>query len=170
MTQPIPNYPHPPPPGLNEAVEATGIILHNEGGVWKASDPDAAAAIAETYDPTTFVKAQKAAELADERWRVETGGFLFQPAGADRPYLFHSTREAMGPVLGAMMAVQAGVFPDPTMWKTAEGVFIPITAADVIELFKAFAAHVAAAFSEEANKKTQVDQSTWENTNSIHIL
>jgi hypothetical protein len=169
----IPNYPNPPPPGLNETVEAAGIILVNEGGLrWLASDPDKAQAIADAYDPSVHVKAEKAAELADARWQKETGGFMFQPSGADRPYLFVSTREAMGPVMGAVLAVQSGVFPDPTMWKTAEpgAVFVPITTADVVPLFKAFAAHVAGAFMDESVKQQAVkDERDWMKISPIKI-
>lgn len=172
MTRPIPGYPNHPPPGLNEAVELAGIVLHNEGGVWKASDPDRAAQIAATYDPTAHVKAKKAADLAAARWRKETGGFMFQPIGASRPYRFVSTREAMGPIMGAVIALQNGVFPDPTMWKTAEegAVFVPITAADVIPLYKAFAAHVASAFADESAKQQSVkDAADWTKVGDIAI-
>lgn len=168
---PIKGYPQSPPPGLNEAVEAAGIVLVNESGVWKASDPVAAEKIAATYDPTDHVRAEKSAQLADERWQRETGGFMFQPSGADRPYLFKSTREAMGPVMGAVLAVQSGVFPDPTMWKTAEpgAVFVPLTAADVLPLFKAFAAHVAASFAEEAQKQDTVKSVPWQDAVAVAI-
>ncbi len=162
MTEIVKNYPAVPPPGLNEAVEAAGIFIHNEGGIWKSSNQERAEQIAALFDPADYVKSEKRAELADARWRKETGGFMFQPSGADRPYLFVSTREALGPVMGAVLAVQAGVFPDPTMWKTAEpgAVFVPITAADVVPLFKAFAAHVAGAFLEESQKQQAVKAET----------
>lgn len=166
---PISNFPSPVPPGLTLAIEAHGIILVNEGGVWKASDAAQADAIAATYDPTSYVRAEKSAELADARWQKETGGFMFQPSGADRPYRFVSKRDAMGPVMGAVLAVKEGVFPDPTLWKTAEGVFVPITAADVVPLFKAFAAHVAAAFAEEATKQDQASKAPWEDVGGIVI-
>lgn len=166
---PIPSYPNPPPPGLNEAIEAAGIILINQGGVWKASNAAQAAAIAAAYDPTEYVKREKRAELADTRWQRETGGFMFQPIGAARAYRFVSTREAMGPVMGAVLAVQTGVFPDPTMWKTAEGEFVPITAADVVPLFQAFAAHVAAEFAQEAEKIEEVKAAKWEDVDAIRI-
>jgi hypothetical protein len=94
---------------------------------------------------------------------------MFQPSGADRPYRFVSTREAMGPVMGAVLALQAGVFPDPTQRKTAEGVFVPITAADVLPLYKAFAAHVAGAFAEEATKQAQVTDAPWQDVGAISI-
>lgn len=168
---PIKGFPDQPPPGLTDAIEAAGIILVNEGGTWKANDPVAAEKIAATYDPTNHVRAEKSAQLADERWQKETGGFMFQPSGADRPYLFVSTREAMGPVMGAVLAVQSGVFPDPTMWKTAEpgAVFVPITKADVVPLFKAFAAHVAGAFAEEAQKQDAVKSADWKDVGAIAI-
>jgi len=169
----VPNYPNPPPPGLNAAVEAAGIQLRNYGdNEWQATDPDGAQAIADAFDPINYVKETKAAELADARWQKETSGFMFQPAGADRPYLFKSTREAMGPVMGAVLAVQSGVFPDPTMWKTAEpgAVFVPITAADVLPMFKAFAAHVAAAFLDESVKQQSVkNEQAWTKIPPIKI-
>jgi len=168
---PIPGYPQPPPPGLTEAIEGAGLYLKNIGGVYHSNDPDAAAQIAASYDPERHVKAEKTAELADTRWQKETGGFMFQPSGADRPYRFVSTREAMGPVMGAVIALQNGVFPDPTMWKTAEkgAVFVPITAADVIPLYKAFAAHVAGVFAEEATKQQQVKDAPWQDVGDISI-
>lgn len=166
---PIKNFPDPMPPGLNLAIEAAGIILVHMDAGWVASDAEAAEAVIASYDPTPYAKTEKAAELADARWQKETGGFMFQPSGADRPYRFVSTREAMGPVMGAVLALQAGVFPDPTQWKTAEGVFVTITAADVLPLYKAFAAHVAAAFAEEAVKQKQVEQAPWEDVGAISI-
>lgn len=169
MMTPIKNFPNPMPPGLNTAIEAIGIILINEGGVWKASDAAAAEAVIASYDPAPYAKTEKAAELADARWQKETGGFMFQPSGADRPYRFVSTREAMGPVMGAVLALQSGVFPDPTQWKTAEGVFVTITAADVLPLYKAFAAHVAGAFAEEATKQAQVKDAAWQDVGAIAI-
>lgn len=169
MMTPIKNFPDPMPPGLNTAIEAHGILLRNHGGVWEASDAAAAEAVIAAYDPTPYAKTEKAAELADARWQRETGGFMFQPIGADRPYRFVSTREAMGPVMGAVLALQAGVFPDPTQWKTAEGVFVPITAADVLPLYKAFAAHVAAAFTEEATKQAQVKDAPWQDVGAITL-
>ncbi len=42
---PIKNFPHPVPPGLTVAIEANGIVLVNEGGVWKANDATAAEAV-----------------------------------------------------------------------------------------------------------------------------
>jgi hypothetical protein len=167
--KPIKNFPDPSPPGLTLAIEASGILLVNEVGVWKASDAAAAEVIIATYDPTSFAKAEKSSELANLRWQKETGGFIFQPSGVDRPYRFVSTREAMGPVMGAVLALQAGVFPDPTQWKTAEGIFVPITAADVLPLYKAFAAHVAGAFAEEATKQAQVVAAPWEDVGAISI-
>jgi hypothetical protein len=161
MSVPITGYPDHPPPGLNEAVEEAGVLLVNVAGVWTAANEeqaDLALRIAASYDPVPYVKAAKAAELAEKRWEYETGGFMFQPSGADRPYRFVSTREAMGPVIAAVLAVQNGIFPDPTLWKTAEGVFVPIRGADVIPLFKAFAAHVAGAFAEEAMKRDAADK------------
>jgi hypothetical protein len=178
---PIKNYPNPPPPGLNGAVEAAGIPIRNEGGIYvvgttghtptetEMAQANAAMAIAAAYDPTAHVKAEKAAELAEDRWRKETGGFMFRPVKADRPYRFISTREAMGPVMGAVLALQSGVFPSPTLWKTAEGVFVEITEADVVPLFKAFAAHVAAAFTEEATKRDAADKAPWEEVGDIKI-
>lgn len=167
--QPIPNFPDQPPPGLTSAVEAVGIVLVCERGTWMASDPVQAEAIAAAYDPTEHVKIEKRAELADLRWQKETGGFMFQPAGAPRAYRFVSTREAMGPVMGAVLAVQVGAFLDPTLWKTAEGEFVPIAATDVVPLFKAFAAHVSASFAEEADKENQIKAATWEDAASITI-
>lgn len=165
---PIKNYPDPSPPGLTLAIEAV-TDLRCIGGTWMASDATVAEAVIASYDPTPYAKAEKTAELADARWQKETGGFMFQPSGADRPYRFVSTREAMGPVMGAVLALQAGVFPDPTQWKTAEGVFVTITAADVLPLYKAFAAHVAACFAEEAVKQDQVNKAPWEDVGGISI-
>lgn len=167
---PVKNYPIIPPPGLNEKVEASGIILANEGGVWVASDADAAAAIASSYVPLPHVLAGKEAKLADARWQRETGGFMFQPSGEAEPHRFVSTREAMGPMIGAVLALQAGVFSDPTMWKTADGNFVRITAADVVPLFKAFVAHVAMAFVDEAAKQDQArKEPDWKKIDAIQI-
>ena len=166
---PIKSFPISPPPGLTLAIEAHGIMLVCEGGVWKANDAPAAEAVIASYDPTPYAKTTKAAELAEARWQKETGGFMFQPSGVDRPYRFVSTREAMGPVMGAVLALQAGVFPDPTQWKTAEGEFVPITAADVLPLYKAFAAHVAGVFAEEATKQAEVKASIWQDVAAIAI-
>jgi hypothetical protein len=73
--------------------------------------------------------------------------------------------------MGAVLAVQAGVFPDPTMWKTAEpgAVFVPITAADVVPMFKAFAAHVAAVFLDESIKQAETKVAVWQDVAAITI-
>lgn len=169
--KPIPNYPNPPPPGLNRAVEAAGIHLRNYGdNEWQGTDPDGAQAIADAFDPSAHVKEQKAAELADTRWQKEVGGILYQPELENRAYRFKTSRESMGPILGAMIAIQQGVLPQPLRWKTDEGLFVSLTGKDVVELFKMFAAHVNAAFAEEDAKQQQVaDETDWTKIIDIKI-
>ena len=74
---PIVGYPNPPPPGLNETVEAAGYTLANIGGVWSTSDAAAAAAIlaiVASYNPIPYVIALKKQEAADMKEVVEAGG------------------------------------------------------------------------------------------------
>ena len=54
-------------------------------------------------------------------------------------------------------------------YATAAGIMVPITAADVLPLYKAFAAHVAGAFAEEATKQAQVVAAPWEDVGAISI-
>jgi len=170
----IKNYPDRPPPGLNEAVEAAGITLRNHGGVWEASDPDAAALIAATFNPEAHIKAEKAAELAEARWRKETGGFMFQPKGADRPYRFKSTRDAIGPILALPVFALLGITTS-RRWKTDEvdekgnAIFVTIEAQDFAPFATAFGAHVEAAFAEEEAKGAQVKDADWRDVGAITI-
>jgi len=171
----VPNIPQRPPPGLIEAIEAEGIGIKNgDHDLWYATDEKRAAEIAETFDPTAHVKAEKAVELAEARWRKETGGFMFQPKGADRPYRFKSTRDAMGPILALPVFALIGITTS-RRWKTDEvdekgnAIFVTIEAVDFAPFATAFGAHVEAAFAEEEAKGAQVKSADWQDVAAIKI-
>lgn len=168
--RPVPNFPEQPPPGLTKAIYDAGLSLTCIGGVWSSYEPEVVETLAAAYVPLPHVLAVKEAELAHARWQRETGGFMFQPVGEKTAHRFVSTREAMGPVMGALLAAQAGVFLDPTLWKTADGNFVRLTAADVVPMFKAFVAHVAASFADEAAKQSQArKEDDWIKVDAIAI-
>lgn len=76
MSVPILGYPTPPPPGLNEIVEAS-YPLSNVGGVWvtdTAEHATAIMAIVATYNPIPFVLSLKRAEALAVKIEVENGG------------------------------------------------------------------------------------------------
>ena len=86
---------------------------------------------------------QIAAQIADTRWRHETGGTVWQ----GKPV--NTEREA---IVLLNMAVDYGIASGawPAAWKFNDGVFYALSAADYDSLRGAVRAHIQAAFAWEA--------------------
>jgi len=100
----------------------------------------------------TFVelKDRKMRDLADMRWRKETGGTTFagMPLATDAV----SQTKYIGAVVGAQMD------PNATMkWKLDDGTFVTLDAATIVNVAMAVRAHVQACFDREAVLKAAID-------------
>lgn len=94
--------------------------------------------------PISDLKAQKKAELADVRFRHETGGITV--AGAQ----VRTDRDSQAMITGALAFVQINPGPGSWIdWKGADGAWVQLDAAAVTSIAKAVAAHVQACFSAE---------------------
>ncbi|WP_454917266.1 DUF4376 domain-containing protein [Xanthobacter sediminis] len=110
-----------------------------------------AAAVLAIYEEVTgvtaptveAVRADALTRLAGRRWRAETGGIVV--GGTAIP----TDEQAQLKITGAALAAQR----DPTMsllWKCTGGVWVTLTAAQVLALADAVRAHVQACFDREA--------------------
>lgn len=152
------------PPGLNLAIEANGIVLVKESGVWLANDAAAAESIIAMYDPMPYATTEKKAEAAQKRWEVETGGVTIN---GNR---FITTREAQGTITAALIAAQTGALPPGVKWKTADGEFVPVNAQSVAGLYQAVAAHVQACFAAESALVAAIDAAaTWQDVEAVDV-
>ena len=105
----------------------------------------------ETEEPTLEeVKAAKLAELAEARWREETGG-LTLPDGT----IIKTDRESQALLTGA--ALSATLDPGKDIeWKGVNG-WVTLTSAQVLQIAAAVRAHVQSAFSREKVLSEQVE-------------
>ena len=98
------------------------------------------------------LKAEKIAELADARWREETGGYFY------KGHELHSDRESQDRFFQAYMASLA----DPTfttVWKTKDG-WLEMTASDFITLYNEFQAFLQGLYQKEKALQEQVEAVT----------
>ena len=88
------------------------------------------------------------ADIAAHRYEVETGGILYTLA-AGGTHRFDTTRENR--VMWLAMQGRATAHPAMTQaWKTLDGQFVTLTAADILAIVAAIFAHIAACFALEA--------------------
>lgn len=97
-----------------------------------------------------LTQAQAIAALAAYRYTRETAGIDFTPAGASGPSTVGTSRQAQAQVSGAAVMAGAGVWPDGTPWKMADGSFVPLTRADVLAMATRVSTYVAGCFAREA--------------------
>jgi hypothetical protein len=98
------------------------------------------------------LKAEKIAELADARWREETGGYFYND------HEFHSDRESQDRFFQAYMAS----LNDPSftvVWKTKNG-WLDMTASDFITLYNEFQAFLQGLYQKEKALQEQVKAAT----------
>ena len=98
------------------------------------------------------LKAEKIAELADARWREETGGYFY------KGHELHSDRESQDRFFQAYMASLA----DPTfttVWKTKDG-WLEMTASDFIALYNEFQTFLQGLYQKEKNLQALVEAAT----------
>lgn len=95
-------------------------------------------------DPTPPIRTQSSllAELATNRWQVETGGILVagHPVATDR--------ESQTQLTSAYASLQNGLIAN-TPWKAEDGSFTLVTLAELEPVAQAVAAHVRACFAAE---------------------
>jgi len=98
------------------------------------------------------LKAKKIAELADARWREETGGYIYNG------HEFHSDRESQDRVFQAYMASLSD--PNFTVtWKTKTG-WLEMTASDFIALYNEFQTFLQGLYQKEKNLQALVEAAT----------
>lgn len=111
-------------------------------------------------------KTRLIAYAADKRWRVETGGVIWQghPIATDR--------ESQSKLLVEFVAMGAGLRPDPSPWKCAAGTWLTASNADMAAIIGAAQTHIRTAFAVEravANEiaagtittRAQIDAAAW---------
>jgi hypothetical protein len=102
--------------------------------------------------PLYRVKKDKLSEIAEARWKNETGGLTVQGMTID------TSRESQALITGA--ALQATLDPTYTChWKTAGG-FVNLTAANVLAVAVAARQHVQGYFDREAELSARVEEAT----------
>lgn len=95
------------------------------------------------------LKAEKIAELADARWREETGGYMYNG------HEFHSDRESQDRFFQAYVASLS----DPNfvvIWKTKNG-WLEMFASDFITLYNEFQAFLQGLYQKEKALQEQVE-------------
>lgn len=121
-----------------------------EGWLWDGevfSPPQGSAPAEQTLEE---VKTAKLAELAEARWREETGGLML-PDGT----IIKTDRESQALLTGA--ALSATLDPGTGIeWKGVNG-WVTLTPAQVLEIAAAVRAHVQAAFTREKALSEQVE-------------
>ena len=98
------------------------------------------------------LKTKKIAELADARWREETGGYFYNN------HEFHSDRESQDRFFQAYMASLS----DPSFavtWKTKDG-WLEMIASDFITLYNEFQAFLQGLYQKEKALQEQVKAAT----------
>lgn len=166
---PIPGYPTPPPPGLNETVEATGISLVNVSGVWSAGSPAQAlqaAAIAASYNPLPWVIALRKAEAAALKETVETGGTTTAGGLALDTAVENQTR-----LLRLSCSTEATPLPSNFWVKDRAGVFTNLSRAAARDLGAAINTFFQACVSGEANAVAAINApaQTWQQVMAINL-
>jgi len=125
------------PDGYTE-IEYPGELYYWQNGEWMLD--------IEKY------KAKKIAELADARWREETGGYVYNG------HEFHSDRESQNRFFQAYMAS----LNDPSFavtWKTKDG-WLEMTASDFITLYNEFQTFLQGLYQKEKALQEQVKAAT----------
>jgi len=98
------------------------------------------------------LKTEKIAELADARWREETGGYFYNN------HEFHSDRESQDRFFQAYIASLS----DPSFavtWKTKDG-WLEMIASDFITLYNEFQAFLQGLYQKEKALQEQVKAAT----------
>jgi hypothetical protein len=110
---------------------------------------DAVPARLPLIESAAALRARLLARLAEHRWEVETGGFVF----LDRPIM--SDDRSQLSILGVFTAAMA----DPnfsTIWKCADASWLTLDAQRCIALFQAAAGHKQACFARETVLASQI--------------
>lgn len=94
------------------------------------------------------------ADLADLRWRRETGG-LSLPGGMS----IITTRESQAQIAGVVQSINAGLISEPIDWKLASG-WQQLTTAQITSVAGAVADHVKQCFAAERAVTAQMDAIT----------
>ncbi len=98
------------------------------------------------------LKEMKLAEIADKRWRAETGGIIFN--GVE----IATDRESQALLMGAALAAQDD--PEYTInWKAKNG-WAVLDAATILAVADAVRNHVQACFDREKELQEQVEAAT----------
>ncbi|MFM4933408.1 DUF4376 domain-containing protein [Aeromonas veronii] len=82
------------------------------------------------------------AEIAAQRWAVETGGITVSGVR------IKTDRESQSQLTGVYAMLKGGLVSD-TQWKTADGSFTLVTLVEIEPIAQAVAEHVRACFNEE---------------------
>lgn len=140
---------------IEQALLLTGVVLNVENGVpfVTANEPvteEMQQRVREWYvagDVPDFDAEATSDQIADYRWRAETGGVAVEVSSGT--HRFDTRRELEARWLGLEFAASQ----NPSMvqpWKTLDHGFVVLTAADILVVVAAVRAHIAACFAKEA--------------------
>lgn len=106
-------------------------------------------------EPVTLAstKANKLAELADWRWRLETAGLRIGGSS------IRTDRESQALITGAYISLKDGLVPSVD-WKAEGGSWVTLTLAEVAPIAQAVTQHVQACFSAEKALAAQIEACT----------
>ena len=143
-------------PGLPEAIRAAGHDIENHNSALYATDGPAVQAIIDAHNARPAALAQKIAELADHRWKKETGGLVVDNIAVE------TTDRSKTLVTGAML--MASQNPNATFkFKTTGGQHVQINSNAMIYMYAAMGAHVQACFAKEETIAAQLNAlATWQ--------
>lgn len=111
-------------------------------------------------------EAQRAALVsyaAQRRWQKETGGCSWGL------HQVRTDRDSQAKLIAEFVAIQAGVRPDPSPWKFADG-FALVSNMDMGAVILAVRAHIAAVFAKEAEIVSGIEAGTITDTATIDAL
>ena len=121
---------------------ASGKIVSTEGGVFALVDPPPSPPPPEPPEPPSPSLPQYA---AIRRLLVETGGTIWNG------FPVQTDRESQSKIVAEVLAIERGERQDGDGWKFADGVFRPLTNAEMEALALAVRNHVRNAFAIEAS-------------------
>lgn len=96
-------------------------------------------------------KEELRAYAADKRWQIEVAGAAW---GKHR---VHTDREAQTKLIAEMVAIIANVRASPSVWKMADGVFVNLSNAEMLDVITTARIHISTAFAVEAAVLAQIE-------------
>lgn len=143
-------------PGLMQAIRDAGHDVENHNGVLYATDGAIVQAIIDAFDARPSALSVKLAELADFRWKKETGGMTANGV------VIETTDRSKTLVTGAVLLAQSN--PAATFkFKTTKDQHVDVDAAGMVAIYAALGAHVQECFAKEEAIAAKINAlATWQ--------